>query len=206
MGKNAITQFSNNWNFKKWCKVLGVVTVLCIPFNINGHVFTVAGNAVGEKGVYSIFSFFQQSGGHTITIASPFTWQNAGGKAFQFAGITVQNAGNDAFQFAGITVQNVGNNALQLAGIAWQNAAKNAMQIIGIARQNSSKTSAQFTGIAWQNAAKNTSQFIGVSVQKSLMEVRTYFAVGIYQNAGVKTRAFGVWYPLKASAIEGEGE
>jgi hypothetical protein len=40
---------------------LAFITILTIPFNFNGHVITLFGNGVGEKGIYSILSLYQAS-------------------------------------------------------------------------------------------------------------------------------------------------
>src|SRR3989338_2166594 len=41
-------------------KYLGIISVLCLPFNINGNVYTVLGNGESEKNMYSVFSITEQ--------------------------------------------------------------------------------------------------------------------------------------------------
>jgi len=121
--------------FAKWRKTLGIIALLCIPFNFGGYVFTVMGNAVGEKAVYSIFSVYQNSpNGNTVAVFGLPIIQKAENGAFVLVGIANQKSGNDAAVFAGIANQKSGNDAAVFAGISVMQVSKTrARTVLGIA-------------------------------------------------------------------------
>jgi hypothetical protein len=92
-------------SIKMGLKRLALLALLCLPLDINGYVFTVIGNGVGQKGIYSFCSLYQKTKGDALTMISLAGYQNAGRDAVTLIGITgYQNAGRDAWTFIGITV------------------------------------------------------------------------------------------------------
>lgn len=115
---------------------VGILVVLCMPFNIRGNVFTVIGNAVSERNIFSLFSLYQKAGHVAFTIFGLAGYQNAGDDAlfgFGFAGY--QKAGHDAFVAFGLAgYQRAVNDATVALGIAgYQKAGRNAKTPVGIA-------------------------------------------------------------------------
>ncbi len=54
-----------------------MATFIALPINIGGNVFTIAGNAVAEKNVYSIFSVYQKAGQNAVTLIGLAPYQRA---------------------------------------------------------------------------------------------------------------------------------
>ncbi len=82
--------------FRKRATVVALFSLLCLPFNINGYVLTVLGNAVGENGVYSIFSLYQKTDGDAFTLLGLAGYQNAGRNAGTGIGLAIyQRVGNE---------------------------------------------------------------------------------------------------------------
>lgn len=106
---------------RKTFKALGLIALLAMPININGYVFTIAGNAVGEKGVFSLFSLYQKTPGTAFVVFPLFTWQEAGNDAGAFVGIVGnQKAGNMAVVGIGFAVnQNAQNEVGVILGIGF---------------------------------------------------------------------------------------
>ena len=169
--------------FAKWRKTLGIIALLCIPFNFGGYVFTVMGNAVGEKAVYSIFSVYQNSpNGNTVAV---------------FGLPIIQKSGNEAVVLVGIANQKAENNAAVAVGIANQKAENEAFVLVGIANQKSGKDAAVFAGIANQKAENEAVVLVGISVmQVSKTRARTVLGIALYQRVRDKVRTFAVWSAL----------
>ena len=106
-------------HWTKHVKRIALVALLVLPLNINGNVFTIAGNAVAEKSVYSIFSIYQKAG------------QNA----FTLIGLAYQKAGRNAITGIGLAgYQKAEQNAVIGLGIAgYQKAGQHTETLIAIA-------------------------------------------------------------------------
>src|SRR3989344_8892914 len=74
---------------KKWAFSIALISLLSLPININGNVFTVIGNAKSEKSVYSVFSLYQHAGEDAVTIFSLAGYQKTGRNALTFVGVSV---------------------------------------------------------------------------------------------------------------------
>lgn len=68
---------------RKFFKRIVILVPLCIPFNINGDVYTVFGNAASPRDIFTAASFYQE----------------APGKAGTFFNLGYQAAGRDAAAF-----------------------------------------------------------------------------------------------------------
>lgn len=63
-------------------KRVALIALLDLPVNIDGNVFTIAGNATAEKSVYSIFSLYQKAGQDAVTLVGLAGYQQAETKAY----------------------------------------------------------------------------------------------------------------------------
>ena len=100
--------FRNDWT--RYIKRLAFVALLALPINIGGNVFTIAGNAVAEKNIYSLFSFYQRAGQNAST-GCGLTYQQARQNAMTIFGLAYQQAGQDAVTGIGLTYQKAGSSA-----------------------------------------------------------------------------------------------
>ncbi len=83
----------------EYAKRAGIIALLCAPFNINGHIFTVLGNAVSEKNNIALCSLYQKAGQNVITIGLS-GYQSAGQSAQTIIGLTLyQKAGEKTRTF-----------------------------------------------------------------------------------------------------------
>lgn len=89
---------------RSFLKTVGVVITLSLPFNINGYVFTMFGNVVGEKGVFSIASLYQKSDGNALSVFAPLTVQEAKGSAHTFFGVSSYQKGRSVFHLVGVSI------------------------------------------------------------------------------------------------------
>jgi len=110
-----------SYNFRRTCKTIALIALLTLPVNVNGYVFTIAGNAVGEKGVYSLFSLYQKSDGSVVTFIGLLGYQEAGHAALTFVGVSgYQRAGRDALAGIGLSgYQEAGRDARTLMGLSF---------------------------------------------------------------------------------------
>ena len=83
----------------------GLLALLCAPVNINGNVFTMLGNAVSEKNVFSVCSLYQKAGQNAVTFFGLSGYQSAGQDAVTFFGLSgYQSAGQDAMTGIGLAI------------------------------------------------------------------------------------------------------
>lgn len=122
----------NLMSWSKYAKVLALVTLLALPLNIDGNVFTIAGNATAEKSVYSIFSLYQRAEYDAVTIIGLVGYQEAGqdaGTVFGLAGY--QKAKRDAvigIGFAGY--QKAERDAATVVGLSGYQQAKHKAELV----------------------------------------------------------------------------
>lgn len=150
-------KYGRDWGTWQWSvKSIGVIALLTLPININGHVLTVFGNAVGEKGVYSIASFYQKANGMTLTIFAPLTYQDAGsgtGKAL-----------DGAVSMFGIPSIQKGRIVLLMGGIAPYQ----------YAHETDSDVLVGFAGR--QIAPRKTQVYVGLAFQQKVGEKERWFS------------------------------
>lgn len=153
-------------------KSLGVIAFLTLPFNINGNVFTVFGNAVGEKDVFSVASFYQKANGTTITLIAPLTYQDAGDAAVSGVGVPSFQKGAKVGLIVGVAPYQHANrgNSIIFFGLAGQ--------------QVSLLQSGVVLGFAGDQRAGITAQ--------------TFIGLAFHQQVGEKERWFATIMPLKA--------
>mgnify|MGYP000156200292 CR=1 FL=1 len=92
-----------------------------MPFNINGHVFTVFGNGESAKGFYSVASFYQRAAdGDAMTVIGISGFQSAGQDAWTIVGISgYQRAGRDTGVLIGISGhQEADRNVWTIIGVS----------------------------------------------------------------------------------------
>lgn len=152
--------------------ILAWITLLSLPVNINGHVFTVFGNAVGEKGVYSIASLYQRASdndGNVLALLS---------SGYQRASTT--------FTLAGVS--------------GYQQAEEFAMVGIGASGYQQADITLTFCGLSGhQRAEKHALIVFGVSgYQRAENKASTVVGLAFYQKVQSQSRAFAVWSPLEA--------
>lgn len=171
-------------------KMVAWVLVLCLPLNINGNIFTVLGNAVSEKSVYSICSLYQKAEQNAFSIIGIGGVQKANkGEALICLGITLsQEAGKEAATCLGITLcQEAGQGAVTAVGIVGFQKAKNCSVLIGLAGY---QTAELFTmvvcGLAgYQDSGMDADTFCGlVLCQKSKNDALVLLGLAGYQQAG----------------------
>jgi len=154
-------------------KYLAVIALLALPVNNNGHVFTVFGNAVGEKGVYSIAPFYQKSDGDVVAVLAPLTYQESSkGNAFAIVGIpSYQSAKESTGLFVGIA--------------PYQKSANGRPGVL--------------FGIAGRQEGRSV--FVGFGLggyQKATIEAQSFLSLVFFQRVGEKTRSFAVFSTLSA--------
>jgi len=106
-----------------------VVSALCIPFNYNGNIFTVLGNAKSDKSIYSLLSFYQDAEETAFSLCSLLGYQRSVKDTVVVLGLALyQQANNDAAVFAGLAFyQRAGNDAVLIIGLAlYQRAGSNS--------------------------------------------------------------------------------
>ncbi len=162
-------------------KRIALIALLALPINIGGNVFTIAGNAVAEKSIYSIFSFYQKAGQDAFTVMG-FPYQKAGRNAVTIFGIPYQEAEQNAATFCGLAHQKASSNAITIFGLAYQQAGRDAVMVVGLAYQQAKRDADVLFGLAVYQRAENSA---GVPI-----------AIALYQRVGEKTRAFGAFSTL----------
>jgi len=153
-------------SLKKFFKVIVTAMLLALPIDIGGNVFTIAGNAVAEKNIYSLFSVYQQAGQDAVT-GLGLAYQRAGQNAVTGLGLAYQRAGQNAVTGLGLAYQRAGQNAVTGLGLAYQRAGQNAVTGLGLA--------------IYQKAGRGA---------------RVPISIALYQRVGEKTRAFGAFLSL----------
>ncbi len=117
-------------------KRIALIAVLCIPFNINGNVFTVMGNATAERSIYSFFSLYQKADHDAVTVLGLTGYQQAGNNALTGIGLAAyQQAGRDTVTMVGLTgYQQAGHDTVTAVGFtAYQRAGNMAKIGAGLA-------------------------------------------------------------------------
>lgn len=182
----AVVDYYAGLSIKSTLKAAGLLSVLCLPVNINGNVFTVIGNAESEKSVWSVCSLYQKAEENAVTV-------------FGLAGY--QQAEKDAVTFIGLAgYQLAREDTITVGGLAgYQQAGKIAGVGFGLAGYQQARISAMnFIGLAgYQQAGMDAWIFIGlVGYQHAGEEVMTSIGMAGYQQVPGKTRLFGAFSKL----------
>ena len=162
--------FRKSTSVRGHMKRIGLLALLCVPFNVGGNVFTVLGSAKSEKSVYSFFSLYQEAGQDAITVLGLMPYQKAGRNAIVGVGLAgFQEANQDTLVPVGF--------------VGYQKADQDAAVGIGL------------TGL--QKAGRRAWVLVGlVGYQKADQDARTDAALVGYQKVCGKERAFAVWSSL----------
>lgn len=167
--------FAETWSVKRFA----ILLLLCIPFNIYGNVFTVLGNAVSEKDMYSILSFYQKAGGDTASLLSLGGYQEGKDVNVLFGIPSYQKSTGTATLVFGASPYQKGNATVIGCGLAvCQTADKASLVLFGLS--------------VYQKADINIT-LLGLSgYQKAVSGAFSQFA--LYQELeGGKNRSFGIW-------------
>ena len=138
--------FGKSTTVRGYMKRIGLLALLCVPFNVGGNVFTVLGNAKSEKNVYSLFSFLQEADQDAIAVLGLMPYQKAGREAGIVVGLAWhQEADRDAGVIAGLVgYQKAGRNAWIGAGlVGFQTAGQDALMHVGLAGYQRADRSAE---------------------------------------------------------------
>lgn len=178
---------SGAWTLKQCLQKLALLAVLCLPLNINGNIWTVFGNAVSEKNVYSVCSLYQEAKGDAISVVGLGGYQQAGQNAIIIAGISgYQLAKQEAVTGFGVAVYQKAAGPSMLVGLAgYQEGKDSALILIGLVGcQKGENSAAVGTGLA--------------GYQKATKEVQAKIGLALYQQVKGKSRTFGAFTALKA--------
>lgn len=191
--------------YKDVLRALGMFTLLCLPLNINGNVFTVLGNvhSTGVKNAYSVFSLYQNAEYNAYSLFGALYQKADKGDAVTIVGLFPnQIAGNNAAVVIGVTpFQRADKNAGTGLGVSlYQKAGNNARVILGINGWQYGRSSYVDGGISvYQKSKEKSSLFLGLTVvQNSEKLSMNGPAMSVYQRAGNQSRAFAVWSTLQA--------
>ena len=138
----GIFYFRTLLTVRKILKIMFIFALLCLPLNINGHVLTIAGNAVGEQGVFSLFSFYQKAeNGAAVSILSIFNSQIAKRDALSVIGFP-------AYQKSGYT------STVVIGGSLIQKAKKESSILLGASIVQKAEITNLLCGVALRQNAK----------------------------------------------------
>ncbi len=183
-------------------KGLLVLAILCLPINVGGNVFTVMGNAVAEKGIYSLFSIYQNAKGGSAFTVFAFGQQIAAEDAIWLLGFPIYQQGATTVFGLGVSgyQRSLQDDASVVAGISiYQRSARDAKFGIGVSAYQRSARDAKFgIGVsAYQHSERNAEAFIGtIGYQNAGEKARLLFGIVGYQRVPGKERVFAVYEPL----------
>lgn len=166
---------------------LGILALLSAPWNINGNIWTIIGNAESEESIFALFSFYQKAENDTLAV---------------FGLLLYQDAGEDAYLVMGVSI--------------WQSAVKDALVFIGsVLWQKASRDTVMFCGVIfWQRAGREALLIAGISLYQGLYpasfrrdnkSVQTVFGFAVYQTVpcghsiAIKSRVFGTFGKFSVS-------
>ena len=194
--------FFNKNNFKH----LAITSLLCLPLNINGNVFTVLGNihSTGVKNVFSVFSVYQNAEENVSSIASVV--QISGNDSRSILGPFYQDAGGNADAFLSVSLyQKAGRgSALTIFGVSvlQESTKKSAVIFIGgsmfqVSNQKDPQKNAFVAvlfGFAGLQTAKNVFVFAGISgTQKAINNAYHFVGFNLIQYAKAESN-FGLGF------------
>ncbi len=104
----------------KLCIRFVIVALLCVPFNYNGNVITVIGNAKSDKNIFSFWSMYQNAKLNAVTVISTLSYQKSDGDSASVIGFPLYQEGHRlAFTTFGFPLyQKSDVSAALLVGIA----------------------------------------------------------------------------------------
>ena len=101
---NPYSQHHRFFYFTEYLKVCALMAFLCLPLNVNEDIYTIAGNVVSKKSIYSVASLYQSADKEAMNIIGILAYQNAGKDVVTLFGISLyQNAGRSAGTLMGIS-------------------------------------------------------------------------------------------------------
>ncbi len=176
--------YSSEPSFETCIIVASSLLLLCVPFNIGGNIFTVLGNAVSEKSIFSVLSLYQKANKNAFSLVS--LYQKADGSTVSVFGfLGYQDAGDDAFMFSGISIYQRSNieTVLFVGFSLYQEGSGDIIHAVGISLYQRAK------GSVWV--------IVGVSgYQRSDNEDLMCIGLSLYQQVGDRVRAFAAFSKL----------
>ncbi len=153
-----------------------VISLLFLPLNIDGTVYTILGSGNAENNFNSVFSFYQDA---------------KDGKANQLFGIGFQFAKKGCFTGLGLIYQSSHEKSETGIGISWQES-KKATTIIGISLYQKGDTLSMGPGIScYQNAKDESFCFFGISLfQKG--KISLTIGISGFQKSDSRSGTIGV--------------
>lgn len=133
---NKASNENNETKFNKRKTVLKnliYAILLCIPFNYNGDIYTVLGNAKSENNIYSVMSFYQNAKGEAFSFFSIAGYQKAKTCSAGFSVLSFKEAENSSFSFAGIlNVEKAKNKVTTMVGLPLYMKSKECNNQVGL--------------------------------------------------------------------------
>ncbi len=189
-----------------------VVSLLSMPFSINGNIFTVLGNAKSEKGIYSLSSFYQDANGGpafaifalpgyqhskhlSLSFVSILNYQKSGGELGSFFPIvSIQIAKDNANSFAGLLLAQVSDNGssnLYIGVSCVQNSEVESFVGIGASFYQKARLSRLGFGVSLYQEAENLAQTVmGVAGVQNADRCSCPMALSLYQIKDPKDKSF----------------
>lgn len=196
----------------KEVKRIALVMLLALPININGDVFTIAGNAVAEKSVLSLFSVYQWAGNNALSLVN-IGYQKSGYNSAAIIGFNYQESGHNSLSQMEIGFQKANNDAINGVGVVYQQALRDTSTFFSIAYQRAGEDATIFTGLPIYQTAGNIAvaivafapyqkaklaiTLVGLAgYQESDKSAKVPLALALYQRVGEKTRVFAAFSSL----------
>ncbi|HEY4484444.1 MAG TPA: hypothetical protein VI978_01840 [Candidatus Paceibacterota bacterium] len=190
-GKRRLREFKIFESKKTLLKNLVIFVILCLPVNINGYVFTIAGSAVGEKGVYSLLSFYQEVEENGLA----FNIFSLGGVQVAEKGLALTLLGFPLFQYGEVVSLGVGATLCQkskefsgvLLGVPITQFSDGLARIVvGATFLQQGKKAEILSGLVfWQHGQEDARIGVGAAVvQKASVEARIHFGAAMFQLSG----------------------
>lgn len=128
-------EFSYYPHLRGFGRRIFIMTLLCMPINIGGSIFTVLGNAQSEKNIYAILSLYQNAKEDAVSLVNLGGYQKAGGVAMTLLGASSYQEGQQTLLFAGFAgYQKAKSLAITMFGVALcQTSERSAIMGFGVA-------------------------------------------------------------------------
>lgn len=198
------TFFGGSW------LAFGLIALACIPFNTNGNVWTLFGNAVSDRNIYSVWSLYQSAGEKALSLIG-FTIFQKGNEAETFVGLVLAQWGEkDVFIGLGLALFQGSNegDATICGGLALVQGGKRAFTSAGlILFQLGVIETVIGLGAAFVQAFADEA-FIGlglIGLQHAEKKASSPIGITLFRNAGGRNQAFGIFSGL-ASEPSGSNE
>ena len=212
---------NSDLNVKRFFNKIFILAILCAPFNVDGSVYTIAGNATG-KNVYSIFSVYQRADDDVYNFLGT-GYQKAGKKAMSIVGINFYQeviGGNEEEDMVSTIIGIVGYQKANRTGVGigivgyqnahdpvvmfgvggYQVATNKALVLLGIAGYQRSEQGSAAPIVFYQKSNKYVGAFLAFYQNADKEASAAFFT--FYQRVGNVTRSFVTFSETKADEAE----